>query len=144
MFVPFLVLTILSLIILIVGFIWLLTAQGQTTRRSGRDVGAEIMAGMGNEDEEDIPLIEKSVFVGTGVKVERDIDVSYADIKQQMKDRQWGAALPALLVMIGLFGLVIFGVLALWLKMDDKVIATVLVAVVLFTMARIGWSFIRA
>ncbi len=144
MFVPFLVLTILSLIILIVGFIWLLTAQGQTTRRSGRDVGAEIMAGMGNEDEEDIPLIEKSVFVGTGVKVERDIDVSYADIKQQMKDRQWGAALPALLVMIGLFGLVIFGVLALWLKMDDKVIATAIVAIVFFTMARIGWSFIRA
>ena len=38
----FLALTILSLLVLIVGFIWLLAAQGRTTRRSGRDVGAEI------------------------------------------------------------------------------------------------------
>ena len=49
-----------------------------------------------------------------------------------------------MLAMIGLFGLVAFGVLALWVKMDDKLIATVIAAVVLFTMARIGWSFFRA
>ena len=53
-------------------------------------------------------------------------------------------ALPALLAMGGLFGLIVFGVLALWVKMDDKLIATVIAAVVLFTMARIGWSFFRA
>ena len=46
--------------------------------------------------------------------------------------------------MAGLFGLIVFGVLALWAKMDDKLIATVIVAVVLFTMGRIGWSFFRA
>ena len=49
MFVLFLALTILSLIVLIVGFIWLLASRGQTTRRSGPDVGAEIMTGMGDE-----------------------------------------------------------------------------------------------
>ena len=48
MFVLFLALTILSLIVLIVGFIWLLASRGQTTRRSGPDVGAEIMTGMGD------------------------------------------------------------------------------------------------
>ena len=37
-----------------------------------------------------------------------------------------------------------FGVLPLWLKMDDRLIATVIAAVVFFTMARIGWSFFRA
>ena len=37
-----------------------------------------------------------------------------------------------------------FGILALRVKMDDKLIATVIAAVVLFTMARIGWSFLRA
>ena len=37
-----------------------------------------------------------------------------------------------------------FGVLAIWVKMDDKPIATVIAAVVLFTMARMGWSFLRA
>ena len=145
MFVLFLALTVLSLIVLIVGFIWLLVAQGRTTRRSGRDAGAEIMTGMGDEDEEGaIPLVEKSVFVGTGVQVTRDVDVSFGDIKGMLRERQWRGALPALLVIVGLFGLVVFGVLALWLKMDDKLIATIIVAVVLFTMGRIGWGFLRA
>jgi len=70
--------------------------------------------------------------------------VSLGDIKGMLQDRQWRGALPALLVMGRLFGLVAFGVLALWVKMDDKLIATVIAAVVLFTMARIGWSFLRA
>ena len=47
MFVLLLALTVLSLLVLIVGFIWLLAVQGRTTRRSGRAVGAEIMTGMG-------------------------------------------------------------------------------------------------
>ena len=145
MFVLFLALTILSLIVLIVGFIWLLTSRGRTTRRSGRDVGAEIMTGMGEDDDDDaIPLVEKSVFVGTGAQVTRDVDVSFGDIKGMIRDRQWRGALPALLAMAGLFGLIVFGVLALWVKMDDKLIATVIAAVVLFTMGRIGWSFLRA
>jgi hypothetical protein len=146
MFVLLLALTIVSLIVLIVGFIWLLTAQGRTTRRSGPDVGAELMTGMGDDvvDDEAIPLVEKSVFVGTGVKVTRDVDVSFGDIKALLRNRQWRGALPALLVIGGLFGLMMFGVLALWVKMDDKLIATVIAAVVLFTMARIGWSFLRA
>ena len=52
--------------------------------------------------------------------------------------------MPALLAMAALFGLIVFGVLALWVKMDDKLIATVIASVVLFTMGRIGWSFFRA
>ena len=149
MFVLLLALTVLSLIVLIVGFIWLLAAHGRTTRRSGRDVGAEIMTGVGDgvdggDDDEAIPLVEKSVFAGTGVQVTRDVDVSFGDIKGMMRDRQWRGALPALLAMAGLFGLIVFGVLALWVKMDDKLIATVIAAVVLFTMGRIGWSFLRA
>ena len=145
MFVLFLALAILSLIALIVGFVWLLASRGRTTRRSGRDVGAEIMTGMGEDDDDDaIPLVEKSVFVGTGAQVTRDVDVSFGDIKGLIRDRQWRGALPALLAMVGLFGLIVFGVLALWVKMDDKLIATVIAAVVLFTMGRIGWSFLRA
>ena len=146
MFVLLIALTILSLLVLIVGFIWLLAAHGRTTRRSGRDVGAEIMTGVGDggDDDEAIPLVEKSVFAGAGVQVTRDVDVSFGDIKGMMRDRQWRGALPALLAMAGLFGLIVFGVLALWVKMDDKLIATVIAAVVLFTMGRIGWSFFRA
>jgi len=146
MFVLFLVLAGLSLILLVVGTVWLLSGRGQTTRRSGRDVGAEIMGGIGNDDltEEGIPLVEKSAFVGTGVKVTRETEMSYTEVKQLMRERQWRAALPPILAIVGMFGLIVFGVLALWWKMDDKLIATLIAGVVLFTMARIGWGFIRA
>ena len=144
MFVFFLVLAILSLILLIIGTIWLLAGGGQTTRRSGRDVGAELMGGIGGEDDEGVPVVEKSVFVGKGVQVSRSVEISYAEIKQLIRDRQWRAALPFLLAMTGLFGLIVFGVLALWFKMDDKLVATLITGVVLFTMARIGWNISRA
>jgi hypothetical protein len=144
MFMFFLVPAILSLILLIVGAAWMLVGRGQTTRRSGRDVGAEIMGGLGNDLEEGISLVEKSVFVGKGTKVTREGEISFTEIKQLVRDRQWHAALPVLLAMAGMFGLIVFGALALWWKMDDKLIATLIAGVALFTMARIGWSFIRA
>jgi hypothetical protein len=144
MFVFFLVLAILSLILLVIGTIWLLAGRGQTTRRSGRDVGAELMGSIGSEDGEGVPVAEKSVFVGKGVQVSRSVEIPYAEIKQLISDRQWRAALPVLLAMAGLFGLIVFGVLALWFRMDDKLVATLITGVVLFTMARIGWNISRA
>lgn len=145
-FTVFLALAIISLLILIAGFILLMTTRGETTRRSGREVGAEIMGSLGEEETEgvSIPVLEKSVFVGTGVSVTRETEMSYAEVKQLVRDRRWRAALPPLLLIAGMFGMVIFGVLALWLKMDDKLIATLIAAVVLFTMGKIALGFIRA
>lgn len=145
-FTIFLILAVASLIVLIVGFILLMTSRGETTRRSGREVGAEIMGSIGEEETEgvSIPVLEKSVFVGTGVSVTRETEMSYAEVKQLVRDRRWRAALPPLLVIGGMFGMVIFGVLALWLKLDDKLIATLIAAVVLFTMGKIALGFIRS
>jgi len=145
-FTIFLILAVASLIVLIVGFILLMTSRGETTRRSGREVGAEIMGSLGEEETEgvSIPVLEKSVFVGTGVEVSREVEMSYAEVKQLVRDRRWRAALPPLLVIGGMFGMVIFGVLALWLKLDDKLIATLIAAVVLFTMGKIALGFIRS
>ncbi len=146
----FLALAIVGLLLLIVGFVLLMTSRGQTTRRSGRDVGAEIMGGMGEnyeeEDDDGVTLAEKekAVFVGTGVAVTREVEMSYAEVKQLIRDGQWRAALPPLLVIVGMFGFVVFGVVALWLALDDKLVATLIAAVVLFTMGKIGLGFIRA
>jgi hypothetical protein len=144
MFVLFLVLTILSLILLVVGAIWMLAGRGQTTRRSGRDVGAEIMNGIGDDGDGSIPVVEKSFFVGKGIQLSRSAEISYVEIKQLVRERQWRAALPFLMAMIGMFGLFVFGVLALWVKMDDKLVATLIAGVVLFTMGRIAWNISRA
>ena len=145
-FTIFLILAVASLIVLIVGFILLMTSRGETTRRSGREAGAEFMGSLGEEETEgvSIPVLEKSVFVGTGVSVTRETEMSYAEVKQLVRDRRWRAALPPLLVIGGMFGMVIFGVLALWLKLDDKLIATLIAAVVLFTMGKIALGFIRS
>jgi hypothetical protein len=144
MFVFFLVLAILSLILLVVGTIWLLAGGGQTTRRSGPDVGAELMGGIGDENDEGIPVAETSIFVGKGIQLSRSVEISYTEIKQLVRDRQWRAALPFLLAMTGMFGLLDFGALALWFRMNDKLVATLIAGVVLFTMARIGWNISRA
>ena len=47
-------------------------------------------------------------------------------------------ALPFLLAMTGMFGLLDFGVLAVWFRMDDKLVAALIAGVVLFIIARIG------
>jgi hypothetical protein len=56
------------------------------------------------------------------------------------------SAMFVLLLALTILSLIVlmFGVLALWVKMDDKLVATVIAAVVLFMMGRIGWSFFRA
>jgi hypothetical protein len=143
MFVFFLVLAILGLILLVIGAAWLLAGGGQTTRTSGRAAGAEVMGGIGDAGE-GTPGAGKSFFVGKGVKVSRSVEISYADLKRLMRDGQWRAALPYLLAMAGLFGLIVFGVLALWLTLDDKLVATLIAGVVLFTMGRIAWNICRA
>lgn len=145
MFIPFIVLTAISGSALIIGFIWMLAAQGKTTRRSGPEVGAEIMGGSGGDDDgTGVTLLEKSVFAGKGVAVEREAEVSYAEIKRMVRAREWRAALPPLLAMVGLAGLVVFGALALWVKLDDKFVATLILAVVLFTMGRVARNFRRS
>jgi hypothetical protein len=139
------VLTAISLIVLIVGLVWWLAGSGKTTRRSGPEVGAEIMGGMGNDDPEmGATLLDKSAFAGKGVAVEREAAVSYAEVKRMVRGRQWREALPPVLAIAGLYGLVVFGALALWVAMDDKLVATIIAGVALFTMARIAYDFARS
>ena len=59
----FIILAVLSLIALIVGFVLLLVRSGQTTRRSGEEVGAEMMADQ-MEDEWEPVIADASAFKG--------------------------------------------------------------------------------
>lgn len=144
MFAIVMVFAAISLIALVAGVTWWLAVSGRTTRRSGPDVGAEIMGGAAADDDQPgIALLEKSAFVGQGVKVEREAEVSSAGLKQMLRLRQWRAAIPPLLAMGGLLGLVVFGALALWMKLDSKVLGTAILAIVLFTVARAVLDFVR-
>jgi uncharacterized membrane protein YphA (DoxX/SURF4 family) len=143
-FIFLLSLTVLCGILLVIGFIWLLASSGQTRRRSGAEVGAEIHAeSMADEDE---PTWEGSwsTFHGKASSVSIEASSSYADIKHMLKARQWRSAAPFLLAGIGLIGLLVFGSMALVLGMTEKWVAIFLFLVVVFTVSRIISSFITA
>ncbi len=145
MFVFFLVLTVISVLVMIAGVAWWLIATGKPTTRSGPDVGAEIM-GASSDDAEglSINLLDKSAFRGKGVAVSAENEISYGEVKRLVRERRWREVLPPLLGMTGLFCFIVFGALALWLGLQDKLVATLIVGVVLFTMGRIAYNFIRA
>lgn len=145
MFVLFVVLTVISALVLIVGAVWWLATSGKPTRRSGPDVGAEVMgAPASDEGEIGATLLEKSAFVGTGVAEAREAGISYVEIKRLLQAREWRAALPPLLGMLGLYFFIVFGALALWFGLHDKLVATLIAGVGLFTMVRIAYDFVRA
>lgn len=141
MFVLFLALAGLSAVAMISGFAWWLMTSGQTRRRSGSEVGAEIMGGRASDEGK--ALVEGTFFKGMGVAVSRGAEVSFTEIKQMVRARR-PEAIPILLAAVGLLCLVLFGVVALWFGLDDKLVGTFFLLVVLYTIGRIVVSFARA
>jgi hypothetical protein len=146
MFPLFLALAILSLLAVIAGGAWILAGRGHTQKRSGPEVGAEIMSATmsATEDEGGMTLAEGTVFAGKAVAVSVEAEISYAEIKGYLRAGQIYAVLPVLIAMAGLLGLLVFGALALWLKLDSKWLGAAIAGVVLFTVGRIVVAFIRA
>jgi hypothetical protein len=148
MFATLLGLIILGGLELVAGFVWLLISAGQTHRRSGPEVGAEVFGQVLRADDEDggasVSLAERSTFRGTGVQVEREAEVSYAAIKAALRERRWRDAMPGLLALAGMTELCVFGSLALFVSWEDKFIGGLIVAVVLYTLTRIWIGFVRA
>jgi len=110
-FIFFLLLTILFGLALVAGFVWGLIVRGKTTKHSGREVGADLMAekmdaatlGTGKK-----PLAGRTWFRGKGVEVDREAEYSYSEIKKMLGEGRFLEALPALLGMAGIVGLTFF------------------------------------
>lgn len=139
----FIILAVISLVVLIVGFVWLLVGSGETTRRSGEAVGAQMM-GDQMDDEWEPTISSASLFKGKASEVEVSASVSFADIKGAVASGNWRQVLPALLAMGGLIGLLVFGALAAFVIIDDKLIGGVILAFVLFAVVRAVLGFLRA
>ena len=135
MFPLFLALTGLSLVALVAGFVWTLVESGQATRRSGPDAGAEMLSGDASEE---------SVFRGKAISVERRAEFSFAEINKMVLTGQWRRALPILLAIGGLLGLLLFGSLALWLSLENRLVGGLIVAVALYAVVRTLIGFARA
>ena len=143
MLILFLVLTGLSVVALIAGTVWTTILFGQTRRRSGPEIGAEMMAErMARESGGVKP--RHVFFVGEGVAVDREAGFSYAEIKQQLMAGRCLQMLPVLLAMGGLLGLFLFGSAAAWLGIKDKLVAGAIVVVALYALFRMVSNFVRA
>lgn len=139
----FIGLAILSLLALAAGFVWVLVNKGETSHRTGEDVGAELISER-LEDDEEWSIAEKTVFRGQAEVVEREASISFKDIKKQVKSGDWQEALPLLLAVGGFLGLLIFGSLALFFAIDDKLVGGLFAVVAIFTVARILIQMARA
>jgi hypothetical protein len=144
LFILFLALTGLSVVALIVGTVWTAIVAGETRRRSGPEVGAEIMSERMVRHSESHTRPQHVFFKGTGVAVEREASFSFAEIKQLLMAGQWLDIFPVLLGMGGFLGLFLFGAAAAWLGIENKVVAGLIVIVALYALIRAVIAFVRA
>jgi hypothetical protein len=96
--------TILSLIFFIIGVTWILVTRGTTHRRSGEEVGQEVMS---------TQMDEVVFFKGKAAAVEREASIGLDDIKTAIKTRQWGFIVALLMMILGLSGMCLCGGLSL-------------------------------
>ena len=144
MFILFLVLTGLSLVDLIAGTIWTAVAFGQTRRRSGPEVGAEMTAERMARGTEGHTRPQHVYFEGEAVSVEKEANLSLAEIKQGLKAGQWRQMLPVLLAIEGFVGLLLFGAVTAWVGIENRLLAGLVVVVALYALVRTVIAFVRA
>ena len=148
MFIAMLVLTILCLAATIAGFVLIFTNRGQTQRRSGDEVGRELMSEFMEDDEDEATVLaEKTVFKGKAASAEAGVSISLGEIKGMLTSGEWRRALPLLLALGGFLGLFLFGGLAGLAaaeSSDGRVIAVVFAGIALYAIVRVGIGIARS
>jgi hypothetical protein len=134
----------LSLVVLIVGGVLTLALSGQTRRRSGPEVGAEMMADRLDRNTEGHITAQRTAFVGKAAAVERQATVDFGELKQQIAAGQCVSVLPALLAIGGFVGLLFFGAIAAVVGIPNRLIGGAVAVVILYALVRMGIAFVRA
>jgi hypothetical protein len=115
---------VISLILFAIGMVWLLKLRGKTSRRSGAQVGAELLAEkMARQSLPDgkTSLARKTWFWGKGWAVEREMSFSYAEIKILWRESAFGALLPFMLFAVGMLGVMFLGGLLMLLTLPSRI-----------------------
>ena len=142
MLVLFLALTLFSLLLLVVGFIWVVTTSGETCHDGGEEVGDRIIGEQIGDD--DSSVVQRTAFKGKAISVEHESSFSFTEIKTRLSAGDYSESLPILLASGGLLGLLTFGSLALFAAMENKVVGGMIAFVSIFTVLRIVVKIVRA
>jgi len=138
-----LVLTVLSLVALIVGCVWVLMTEGERQRRSGTDVGEEVVASMMEHADSGATVVKAAKFKGEAAAVGAEATFHFSDIKAAVLAGQWRQMLPILMALGGTFGLLIFGSLAVML-LWNVVIGLIFLGAALYATVKTAAAFRRA
>ena len=148
MFTLFLTLTIICLLLLVIGFVLMLVRSGTTERKSGEGVGADLMVDVFDEDEIDgVDLsseIDLRTFRGEAEQVNVQAEYSFSEIKDLLVTGSWQTVLPVILTMMGLIGMLFFGALTLFQVLNERWLAYMLLGLVVYSIVRIAFRFLRA
>ena len=148
MFTLFLTLTIICLLLLVIGFVLMLVRSGTTERKSGEGVGADLMVDVFDEDEIDgVDLsseIDLRTFRGEAEQVNVQAEYSFSEIKDLLVTGSWQTVLPVILTMMGLIGMLFFGALTLFQVLNERWLAYLLLGLVVYSIVRIAFRFLRA
>ena len=130
MFNLFLMLTLLSGVVLVIGlvavFVTRKPAGPQTVTEPGLDATAA----------------ERSAAAmrGTGTRAQVEADNRYAAMKLAVRERRWRDAAPSLLVFHGIMGLLLFGALALLAGTDMRLVGIAAAVVAIYAVGRMWWN----
>ena len=120
MLVLFVSLSALSVICAVVGFGLVIAKRGQVKRQMSR----------------------RRLVRSDGVSVEGEI--TFAEMKAALSQGRIGDALGGLLAVGGMLGLMLFGALALFVALDNKVVGGMVVAICAFGVVRMVLRIIKA
>jgi hypothetical protein len=82
-------------------------------------------------------------FRGKTIHTSRQASITWQEIEALLRDGHVRAALPWLLMICGLLGLVISIGPLLWYLLDEKWVAYVWMAAVAYALINIGWQYVR-
>jgi len=125
------VLLAISVAVLVFGAVWTLVLRGQTSKRSGAEIGAEYM-------EEEMArralrsgktsLGRRVWFWGKGWAIEREAAFSYKELKTMWLKGSYGALLPLTCVVVGMLSSITLGGVVLLISLDNPIPGLVVVA----------------
>lgn len=144
MYYMFLAVTVICGFLLIAGFIWMVASSGVVSRRSGDQIGAQIMADSSAEEDEGLEIGRMVAFQGKASQVSVQTSYSFTEIKGALASGQWRQVLPPILTAGGLVGFLLFGAATLFLGLEDKFIGALMLVLVMISVTRALINFMKS
>lgn len=135
-------LTILSGLALIAGSIWTMIFLRVDDHPNHGIEGTVTNREPNAKEEEDSNLTLS--YVGKAKSDGEGATINFGQLKKAVKKGDWRNTLPLLLAIFGFLGLLLFGSLALYVALENKLLGSVVAAVAIFSVVRVAIRMIQA